>query len=281
MRAFWREWRGARPVSDGPTKLERANAGSESTDKARFLQRLRRALLALVGFWLVGGWAAFLLVDVLDVGGAQALLEELEQPLVFFHLFGEARPTEWLQWAALGTSGVLAGLIAGQLSAGERTRVAGAWTLFAFGMVAMLIEDAGNPRHRVAEYAERLAGSTAGTVAELMVMGAVAALPLLAAIWAGWHLLRAAPGRRYLLAGYAVYGIAVLSSATRSLWYERTGAALLGDQLAPFMHGDPPEDRVNFYVLDHLYEESLELVAATLLLVGTIASLERLRTPNL
>jgi hypothetical protein len=238
--------------------------------------RARRALLIAVTIWLVLGWAAFLAIDLFDLGGSRALIAGLEQPQTYFHLYGEARPTEWLQWACLGFGAVAAGVVAGRLL--ERHPTAGVtWAVFAAGMAVLLIEDAGNPRLRVAEYGERLAGPAAGLVAELAVYALVALLPVLAAIRSRGYLLRFAPGHRYLLAGYAAYAVAAGASATRSLWYERAGDALFGDRLLPLTHEGV--DRSSFFALDHLVEESVELVGAALLLAGALTALEHLLAP--
>lgn len=227
-------------------------------------------------------WALFLMVDVLNVAGAQeAAARRLAVPITWYYLFQEGGATEILQWLLLGGSGLTGAFLAGLLSREDRDSGAHIfWALMALASVLMLIEDAGNPRHYLASLAGMSVSShlrqTMVTLVEMGYYSLLASVPLYA-LWrhrsAAFKIPRV---RRYLILGYLAYATASIASATRHLgeWYSAAGQLmhqlLGGNLLIP-----PGWDAytLNFFLVDWLVEESVELLGAAALFASALAFL--------
>lgn len=254
-------------------------------------------LVAGLGFgYLLFAWAAVLAVDFLNLGNAQvwwtADLEPL--PVLWFELFAEGKPAENLQWAFLATGFLAFVTVALKLRTVDRVRYRYALML-SIGLLLMLIEDSLNFRHVVVDtYFPLLFGDaddyprrTYRLIWELTfysMLSVLMVLPLFAfwrrGIWRG-------TGLRVLIAGYLVYGAVGFGSAMRRVgdWQERLGhwiierfdlAALPAwqESLArmAFWHENVPDypHTLGYLLTDHLIEESVELLAATLLVMGLL-----------
>lgn len=99
-------------------------------------------------------------------------------------------------------------------------------------------------------------------------------------------------GLRFLLLGYLFYAIAAAASATRHFgnWYIEAGAAirrLTGTDTSLLWttfeantmahRGQEHKQTLDFYIMDYMLEESLELAAACFLLVGLLSIVDRHR----
>lgn len=243
--------------------------------------RAHRYVVGAVLLALAVAWGLFLLVDVFDVAGLRGIVAAGFP--IWARLFSEGHVVEWGQWLCLGVAATLAGVVAGlQLATGNR-RGASFWALIGLSAALLLIEDAGNPSHRVSRWASVLLGDgeVAARAGRLPVFVIVAGLPGYAII-RYWRELRAdRSAGNLLLGGIGCYAFAGFSSVVLNVvwdFYERAGSfvteTLLRGRLAPLPPGPwgGPE-ATGAVLMDTLYEESLELLAAGLILAGAVAAL--------
>lgn len=222
---------------------------------------------------------AVVLIDVANVAGLGDVIGERSGAAAWVHIFGEANPIEWVQWALIGALIVVAARQSGESDPRSDRPARAFWLLVAVGATMMLMEDAGNVRHRLVDWAEMSGVIDADGLMNLAVEAAWFAA--IAAVF-GWAAL--AHGRRigfpqktliYGSAGVAFYAVAVVSSATRDLgdWYQRAGAAAVanvyGGNLELPRGWDVAEAHHVF--MDFVYEESLELLGAGFLLAAALA----------
>lgn len=209
--------------------------------------------------------AALIVVAVIDV------VQITDEPVgLWALLFGNGGPIEWMQWGLLGITAIAASFLSARLRSDF-------FYLFAFAAALLLIEDAGDPRHRLSVYVRAFVGDDIGvlptsTVVELTYFAALAAVPLYAFWRYRTEVWSFTTARRYLLGGYGLYAVAALASGTRKLGsYETVGLLIddaLGGRLAMGPY-DPGEGHLQF--IDGVVEESIELLAAACLLALVLA----------
>ena len=246
------------------------------------MTRLSHWVLRAVLTYLVVVWLAVLAFDFLQIIQLRSL--------IWLRLFSEGYPTEWLQWFCIAGCLITAAYLWGRCGAMD-VRHGAAYGFLAAGFAIMLIEDAGNIRHRMGAIlllnvlGLDSAGGLPKNLFELTFYSTLGMLML-------WPFLRY--GRRLpfngraaglILAGYLAYLVAAGSSATRYVgqWYERTGSAII-DMAG--VSGYPswarmtaelqdrgreyPLDSLGFFLLDFAVEETLELIGAGCLLAGLL-----------
>ncbi|MFA9477148.1 hypothetical protein ACERK3_02455 [Phycisphaerales bacterium AB-hyl4] len=230
-------------------------------------------LLAIGGFLAVG-WGLFFFVDVLNLGGSRDWLAGtgLGRPMTWAQLFRECGPAEWLQWLCLGIGAVAMGA-AGTRWLYLRPKLAAFWFVLGAGLVLLLIEDAGNPRHQIRRYVLNFTGSDMlQKAAEFAFFCFLAVAPLYATVRFGNQIWPFRRTRRYILLGYFAYAVASLSSATRHWgdWHAHVGEWLYVALNLPFAVEMGGTSR-GFWLMDKIVEESIELTAAAMLLAAIVA----------
>lgn len=216
-------------------------------------------------------------------------------PLLYYHFFSEGRLVENFQWLFLAAGAVSSALIYRVIGTqpnarGERR----AFFLFTAGLFVMFLEDWMNIRHLISSgYMIPLFENWLSSTHIRMIWEAIFYLCLSSIMIAGfWYLLKSGcnelkPNKR-LIFGFALYGLVGFGSAFRRLfdWQERLGNAIIdGLNLKPLdswqeafaiyhqaLERNPDYGFSPGYLLvDHLVEESLELIAASFLLSGLLA----------
>ncbi|MDP4529166.1 hypothetical protein Q3O59_09000 [Alkalimonas delamerensis] len=249
--------------------------------------------LAILGYLLLA-WYTCYKVDFLQQPSAlfpwsQALMDEGHTPMLWLVLFGEASLTENLQWFSLLLAAFFSGLVAVQ---SKQARLAA--VILCFGLLWMYAEDCYNVRHLTSAWlGEAWLGydtaslewrrSRARTMIELAIYAGMAAA-MAVAYWLVWsRKLLSRPAFIIFTSGYVLYGIAAFGSASRNVgdWYANLGSKLF-DTLA--LKHDIPwrghdivhfQDPLGFWWMDYILEESLELMAASLLLTGIFFCIKR------
>jgi len=250
-----------------------------------------RTVLVVGVVYLLATWSAVVLIDVLDIAGIRTRLASgRDMPQLWWHLFREGGPTELLQWTLLGGTALVASHNAGWFAARRgrsMVRERRFLTLLSVASVLMLIEDAGNPSHMVADSVMRFLGDEGYGVevaARLPIFLLVGAVPLYAFVryWPSVGFRR--PGGGLLLGGFAAYGVATFSSLPANMlfdFYPRVGR-FVTDQLfagrmipiertADWQLRFSAEEFTGTLFMDYAYEESVELIGAMLLLAGVLA----------
>lgn len=258
-------------------------SGADAVDRAV------RWLVAGVLAYLALAWTAVLAIDAANVFGLRDALVDspVDPPALWWHLFMNRTPTEWVQWGVLGAFALVSARLSAQLGQAGAPVAARFWTGLSVLGVLMLIEDAGDPRHRIAQYAMWVSedGFTRFT-AELLFfffLGAVAGYALLLY---GSVLRRSRRAFTTMWAGVVTYATVGMMSASRTFldWYRLTGdwirEQLLGGRMlsldtAQDAHED--HDSTGYHFMDSFIEESIELAAATLLLVAALRYLSHWR----
>jgi hypothetical protein len=227
-----------------------------------------------------------ILSDGVDLFGWRG---QLREPL-WQTLFLNRRPTEWLQWSALGSVFGGAWYLAADLRArGTSPPRRPLPAVVGLGAALMLIEDAGDVRHTIALYVRRAIGDDLMLGLHPVVLVdvpyfAVLALPLLYAAARYGRAVWDTPGARpYLVGAYGLYAIAAVGSALGGVGggqhassvylgsvYERLGDVLVrvlpgGDGMA----GRFEPAHFRFLLMDGPVEESLELLGASCM-VGVV-----------
>ena len=233
--------------------------------------------------WATLGWLAiagilFLLVDIVglvDIGLGQPLWERLYNK----------GPVEWTQWFFLALAIVAAAYLGGRLHEEGRTdsvrpHAARFFVLLSLGLGFMLIEEAGDIRHEISAgvmwlFGQEIFGLPHRVVTDVPYFALLAALPMYAVLRYGRHVWASTRTRPYLAGGVLLYAIVGSSNGLRHLGdhYIRMGAwldrVLLGGRF-PVPEG-MTQERAHFYVMDAVVEESVELMAAALLLAAVLA----------
>jgi len=242
--------------------------------------------------YLVLCWAITFLVDIRNFLGLREVLSIKENfvlggevaPL-WFIIFREAGPTEILQWLALALTALCSWFIFRQLQENKNIKQAAFWKLIFILAVLMFLEDAANIRHLI-NYIIFLAsdldwssvdGKQLRNVLELCYFAILGFIPAYAVIRYGRYIFHSLSTTIYLLTGCFFYGIAAACSGTRFLedWYTRAGEKIYGvmQGLASGQMVEVATESLSmeFWLMDLLVEESLELLGAGALLSATLA----------
>lgn len=249
-------------------------------------------IAAAIPIYLFLSWLMCFMIDVRNWWGLREIFTIKEHfvlggemaPL-WFIIFREAGPTEILQWIALLITALGSGVMAARLLSSGYCYKAAFWKLIAIAAGLMFLEDAANIRHLINYIIfliggwdwDSVAGQNFRGVLELAYFAVLGFLPIYALLRYGKHIASSRQTLKYLLMGYFFYGIAAMASGTRFIdnWYTRAGTEiyLFMDRLA---EGDLVEvsteaHSMEFWLMDLLVEESLELIGAGLLLTSVLA----------
>ncbi len=232
----------------------------------------------------------FYLIDLRNILGVGSLLNRH----FFWHWWRNGGPIEWLQWGCLAAAALLGAFIAGRVYNHDK-RACAFWALMALAFALMLIEDAGDPRHRIREYVQFVfkedGQGIMGTLTELFYFAALASVPIYALVRHGRVLTRLVRTKVYVAIGFAAYALAASLSFAGSAFsalldrnfYRISGELLfrlslrLGDaDLSHFWLGESPDQiqhHIFFQLMDGLVEESIELMGAAAFLAAGVSYL--------
>ncbi len=246
--------------------------------------------LVLIALALIASIA----VDLFDLFGLrEPITDRLQFPFLWFALF---HWLEVLQWPVQGAVILICGINAGLAWRSEDRDARAMHLVLGVGVILMLVEDAGNVRHIIRHYLNRALHADAGdfslliSLVELGYFAVIGLVMMFAFVryWRVWWCNFQA--RTGFLVGIVCYGVATVSSwlghAFRGQFegfrdlYTLAGTRLLEVvyRLAPdyqaileaspnLVYGTP----IQFVVMDHVYEESVELIGAFGLLAGVLA----------
>lgn len=274
----------------------------------RLLDRIKEEpqtiFYGVVGF-LILSYLLILVIDVFNLFGLrQALLGE--EPEAFFWLYWFDVPVELpMQWLLLACLAATLFMSAG-VAYGRRAQEAFDFSLlFAVGAILMLLEDHSEVRHFLRMQLEGDAGGadglygTLGTMVELMYFATLGGLLLFVFLRFRklfWDLPQV---RKFMLIGYGMYGLAAGSSWLGSAFRDNTESFrdlyslvgqffmdllfVTGGETEKLYHrieasfAEANDHPLGYYFMDRVYEESVELLGASALLVAAMLFLKAQR----
>lgn len=261
-----------------------------------FQFRLCLWAVLLVAIVLISLWLTVILVDFLNVGQVQVEILDRRYsglPLVWYWFFREGQLVENLQWLLLGLSTLLIIIVWFELRRQTGKRIQAVLVILFFGLALMLVEDSLNFRHAMSGvvFVPLLQDSTDLSVGEIRMLWEASFYLMLASLMAIpiyllWKDRLLSPSTfRWLIPAYGVYGLVAFGSALRRIgnWQERFGEYVIYrfsllelpawqqsfDLITHRPTWMPPSSyKLGYLLTDHLFEESVELIAAILLLVA-------------
>lgn len=227
----------------------------------------RTALLILAGTFLLLtlAWAAVYVVDVYGLSQVGALKG------AWWHLFRQGSPVEWIQWGFLALIFWHGSYLCGVYHQQGKETYARFWGWASASFVLMLIEDAGDPRHVLADYGSVLLG-----IPEKFIEGAVFAVMVAPLLWA---LLRYRQPLKdnpqilpYAVVGTILYGLVAISTllrVTENLYFR------VGRSLSESLTGGavPP-----YFLVDFVIQETVEALAAAFLFAALLVYMRTARS---
>ena len=261
----------------------------------KFFRKNPEWLFFLALGFLIISWAMIYLIDVINLFGIRDRFYTPETGAFFFrHWF--VTPVEVpVQWLFLFGAMYVFFLNAGRTAGDKNQRPFKFWRLMGLGSIFMVMEDVYNIRHQLRGYIGRWAGDGAyGYLATFFELGYFAAIGTVL-IYAFFRYRRVfwnrPKTRRYLISGYGFYGTAVCASWLGTAFHDHleenlyTGA---GRVFTNILFGSHPEaselysranehlagtgtELLEYWFMDSVVEESIELLGAAALLVAGLA----------
>lgn len=255
-------------------------------------------LYGLILTYLLVSWALVVALDVLNlnnwgnwfIDSASYLMmgddpTMTDPPAPFYYVwFCEGSPVEWLQWVSLGSLIIVGVKLASQVQNLSK-KLATFWMLIAITALLLLLEDAGNPRHRLTGFLGIFhpvlpSGFPLSTAFELFVyFPLLAALPVYALYRYYDAIAEYKIVKSYLWIGFGFYAIAAIMSGTSGIagWYSIVGEWSLSF-FSAHIHTSDSVVNLHFHIMDSLVEETIELLGAGALLCSAMAQRYELRT---
>lgn len=233
-------------------------------------------LIAAVVFWLFLAWGIFLAADIWGI-----ISLNLGQPAwqVIFNRY----PVEWATWTVLAVGIVAAGYLSGRLDGESQKGASRFFLFFALGLAFMLIEQAGSIRHQISDMVGRITGPEIFSVSYIVIsdvpyFALLSVLPLYALGRYGRYIWHCASARGYLAAGVILFAMAAIGNGLRFFndFYFHFGAWVDGNLFGGRfpVPEEMTQEWAHFFLVDSPIKESLELLAATMLLAAVFAFVE-------
>jgi len=256
----------------------------------RILEAIPRLLVFFSIIYLASALTTSYLVDVQGIYIQRISEWVIDQggnvPLLWFHAFRDASPTEYIQWSLLGLS-ILLIIILGGLQLKVRAKFPWMWILLFVGLTFMLIEDITDARHYIgsffAEYVFQVdhtaldwqTGSWKSLI-EISIYFLLGSIMIVSLIIILRDKKLSLSGKKMLITGYFFYGAASVSSATRHLgsWYMKAGDVLvnfINSGMTMKVEDSFQREYLGYHFMDFVIEESLELLGATFIAAALTA----------
>ncbi len=261
------------------------------------LNNLPKIIFGSAFFIVFISWLAFYLVDLRNIFGFRDILFNLDhsyffftyRPFLFHHLGRNSGFLELWQWFFLGGSIVISAFLSGNLYR-KNNKLSAFWALMSIAFIFMVFEDAGDTRHTLMSYVQAFFDEPdqgiMGTLAEFIYFSALASLPLLALIFYFRELKNFLKVKILLLIGFISYAAAAslsfVGSAFEGLleknFYDLAGesfyqlAVRIGDFGLAEKWGAWNDElfSIEFFLMDSLIEESIELIGAGAFLAAVV-----------
>lgn len=252
--------------------------------KSRLLLKVRlrveHIVVGVTAFFFVS-YVLVLLLDVLNVGdwgewfitSASYLINHGRRAPAFLVLFADLGPVEWFQWFMLSIV-IFVGSYQASTLKDYNAHASMFWLLLSIGCIFMLVEDAGNLRHRMGSFLNLFSpvlpeGTPLILVWEMIYFSILAALPVYAFIKYSKDL--SVRVWWCVVVGFMFYGLAAGMSVSSGLgWYDIVGDWIMSGFSDQMLREDIYRQNLGFWFMDTLVEESIELIGATGLASGAL-----------
>jgi hypothetical protein len=259
-------------------------------------------IIIIIGISLVlFSFLAFYLIDLHNIFGWREALFNTQRyyfyfsyhPFFFQHWGRNSGFAEVFQFLFLAGSIIISAYLAGTQRKVSKRQFK-FWLLLAISFTLMLLEDAGNLRHTFMSYVQAIflepEQSWGGSSFELLYFGLLGGLPLYTLIRYGGFLKRYRKTKIYLIIGYVFYFLAgslsfagtAFSKVFDKNFYSQAGyrfynlSLKIGDKNLTEIWTNWQANSsfpINFYLMDSLVEENLEIIGASALLAAIISFL--------
>ncbi len=254
-----------------------------------FMSSIAFILISLVLIYLVDLRNLWGIRDVLYSWDERSIRFINTRPFMFNHLYCNRGIAEIFQWVFLGGAALTSMFISGFMY--NRNRVIFLfWAIMSVAFIMMLIEDAGDPRHTISTYFGLLfSSSLAPKMVEGVYFTILAAIPIYALLQYRKPVMADSRTARYLISGFAGYATAAIFSFAGDFIFRddsfytwsggkiRSAMLLISDKQTAVQwtfydkeHGWPV---INYFLMDSMVEESIELMAAAAFCASTVAFL--------
>ena len=240
---------------------------------------------------------AFYLIDLRNIFGIRDLLFDTSgkyffftyQPFFFQHWGRNGGIAEIIQWSFLASSSVIAAFCAGKMHSINKNLFK-FWAIISVAFMFMMLEDAGDIRHTFMGYVQwafdEADQGIMGTLTELTYFSILGGIPLYALIRYWKDIKIFTRTRVYFLIGFFFYATAAsLSFLGTALegFLPKNLYTVLGENFYNFAlrigdeelqkYWESSSFNIQFFLMDSLIEENLEIIAGGALLAGTVAFL--------
>ncbi len=215
------------------------------------------------------------------------LSDKIYPNLFWIYAFTEASIVENFQWMNLIISFIISLLLYFIIYFNNLTSTK-KWVFLPIGLLVLYFEDKYNTRHVISEIIYDFSSFENmsliefqscyyGTIIELFIY-TIYGFIMLIALWKILAVEYFHKHKKYFIIGYLLYAIAAVISASRHLfnWYDIIGSKILNKIISGFDVTWSAEDilfqhnSLGFWFMDFVLEESLELLASSLILGGVI-----------
>jgi hypothetical protein len=227
------------------------------------------------------------LVDAFNIFGIKYfMVERLRVPYFWFHWWGELI-FDPIQFYLLGLTIVFFGVCAGLSYERQNREFFFFWFLVGIGLVFMIIEDTSDMKGTVRGLAEGVAGERKygfwGTITEFFYYSTIGVIMLFPVIKYRKIFDEFYDVKKYFIIGYASYALSQISSFAGSAFgealeykdlYQRIGEFFISffikDEITQTAYNMSKEAYawIDFYLIDRVWEESLELMGMAALITA-------------
>ncbi len=255
-----------------------------------FMSSIAFILISLVLIYLVDLRNLWGTRDVLYFWDERSIRFISTRPFMFNHLYCNRGIAEIFQWILLGGAALISMFISGLMY--NRNRIILLfWAIMSAAFTLMLIEDAGDPRHTISTYFGLLFNSD---IAPKMVEGVyftiLAAIPIYALLQYRKPVMADSRTARYIVIGFIGYATAAIfsfagdftvqSDESLYIWAGgkiRSVMLLISDKQTAVQwslyENEQKWPAVNYFLMDSMVEESIELMAAAAFCASAVAFL--------
>lgn len=244
-----------------------------SLDYPRIVSLPPKTVLIIVLVLIIIAWSMVLLFDI-----SNAFRDTFSEP-VWRYLFND-RPIEWMQWFVLVFAIITSAYLSARLAIANKKVCSKFFLIFSIGLGLMLIEDAGDIRHVISGEVQNFAdndhimGIHYRVVSDFPYFALLAAIPLYAIIRYGKETWENTKAKTPFILGIILYAIAAIGSGLRHFnnLYINIGSWIDENILNENFKGiaSLSQDRNHFLLVDSILEETIELLAITLIFVAIL-----------